>query len=128
MGEIGHLTSAKAGLVKCVWERPGMVGRELENGGPDGPISLENLLQRRRAESRIDGRVQGEIKKSLVEFLDRGQMHKVKHRQRGSKKMQSAADDGLGRSLHVNVDRWGRRLGFGVEQLAEEMAIVPGLA
>ena len=86
-----------------------MVGRELENGGPDGPISLENLLQRRRAESRIDGRVQGEIKKSLVEFLDRGQMHKVKHRQRGSKKMQSAADDGLGRSLHVNVGSSWRR-------------------
>ena len=97
-----------------------MVARELENGGPDGPVSLENLLQGRRTESGIDGRVQGEIKKSSVEFLDRGQMHKVKHRQRGSKKMQSAADDGLGRSLHVNVDRWGRRLGFGVEQLAEE--------
>ena len=90
--------------------------------------TARSLLQRRRAESRIDGRVQGEIKKSFVEFLDRGQMHKVKHRQRGRKKMQSAADDGLGRSLHVNVDRWGRRLGFGVEQLAEEMAIVPGLA
>ena len=128
MEEIGHLTSAKGGLVKCVWERPGMVARELENGGPDGPVSLENLLQGRRTESGIDGRVQGEIEKSLAEFLDRGQMHKVKHRQRGSKKMQSAADDGLGRSLHVNVDRWGRRLGFGVEQLAEEMAIVPGLA
>ena len=39
MEEIGHLTSAKGGLVKCVWERPGMVARELENGGPDGPIS-----------------------------------------------------------------------------------------
>ena len=48
--------------------RPGMVPRELENGGPDGPVSLENLLQGRRTESGIDGRVQGEIEKSLAEF------------------------------------------------------------
>eukprot|EP00439_Symbiodinium_sp_Y106_P027934 s7754_g3.t1 len=94
-----------------------MVTGELEDRRPDRTVGLKDLLERTRAKVGVNRQVQGQVQEPLIDFLIVARCTKSS----------IAKADRVCRALHIDVNRWGRRVGLSVQELGAKVAVVPRL-